>query len=295
MSNEQKSRKFGVHNSDATANRPTRALPVLVCAVFLATAVVAEAGPSFPSNPLPPPQSGNPSYSQNPTLAPFTNGITEYATFIAADGGDVTIPYTPTASTLLQGFRVTGTENPFSPIVVQFLNPVSQIAIFPNIDHVGFGWDAYQYSVYGGNVDANNVISFALLFDPVSVNEPNVSNIDQNFTLKAWSGTGPTLVNNGLTLGNGNYNNIPGRGPAGYVGYIAYFDFGPAAYQFYGFRSSSLVSNDLIANHTGELETEFSAIAAASPSPEPRSWILMTIGLGIIGFKVRRRSITPVI
>jgi hypothetical protein len=255
----------------------TKQLLLIVCPALLTGVVVvhkAEAGPMPP--PSPPPQTGNPVYTQNPLLSDFTAGVQEYAKFI--DGiFSGTLPYTPTTDILTaENYpRVIGRDaNP--PIVVEFPSAVSQILIFNNIDHVGFAWDAYQYNIYGGTAAANNVINFTLLFDPLSVNElNNTNNIATPFTLKTWSGTGPTLVNNTLTPGKGSLS--------GSIGYEEYFDFGPSnAFKYYAFRTSTLAVNT-----AGEIEQELSAVAKAVapvPVPEPSNttWLIVSALAGVV-------------
>lgn len=269
--------------------------------------------------PVPPPQTGNPVYTQETVLSNLTKGITNYATFTVAAGGDLldsnlnlVLPYTPTeADLLLHGYRFTG-DHPGGkpadrPIVVQFSSPVANIVVFPNIDHVGEYWDGYQYQIWGGVLDSSisNQIDFnTLLFDPItvigtSVTQPCTDNIDhQNFTLGTWAGTGPSRVNNALTLGNEPSLTPPpcevsGRGHAGYVGYEAYFTFS-TAYQFYGFLTSS-VSNVNTLVDPPERDFELSAVAEAVPNvAEPSTLLLLGSGLatvaGTVAWRRRRRT-----
>jgi hypothetical protein len=265
-------------------------LSLLVCAA-LAAVGGAYAGPIPP--PIPPPQTGTPSYTQDSNLLDFTNGVTNYGTFI---GGNLnqycfpcipnlglpepnlspTLTYTPTTAilTAAQYPRVVGTEltsnTTLNPIIVQFGAPISNILVFANIDHPT-NWDAFQYALYGGNFDTINPsqIDFTLLFDPTGVVGSN-----PHFTLSSWSGTGPTLVNNALTPGAGGYS--------GSTGYEAYFNFG-SAYQFYGFRASTFGTNN-----GGESESELSAVAQASATPEPATFTLFGVGLGALAVLRRR-------
>jgi hypothetical protein len=273
-------------------------LSLLVC-VALAGAGVAHAA----GIPIPPPQTGTPAYTQDTILSDFTDGVTNYGTFI---GGTLnqnctmvgcvssillssTVTYLPDTASLTapHSSRVVGTEltgnTPLNPIIVQFSAPVSQILVFNSIDHIGFSYDTYQYNVYGGNFDISNPnqVDFTLLFDPILVIGTNNPGTDPNFKLNplnGWSGTGPTLVNNALT---------PGQGQFGIIGYEQYFHFSNA-YQFYGFRTSTFATNN-----AGELEQELGAVAEASPTPEPTTWATVLIGFGIVGLQLWCRQRRP--
>lgn len=259
-------------------------LLVAHCLTGAVLAHTAEAGPAPP--PVPPPQSGNPVYTQDPNLNHFTSTVVagNYATFI--DGllsqfcfpcipPSTTLPYTPTTAILTAKNypRVIG-RDASPPIVVQFSKAVSKILVFNNVDHVGFAWDSLQYNIYG----SNDGISFTLLFNPLSVKEFNTPGIDTPFTLATWQGVGPTLVNNTLTPGL--------HGFGGDIGYEEYFDFGKSAFQYYAFRTSSLALDT-----AGEVEQELSAVAeAAAAIPEPPMWSTMLIGVWILGFQLWRRQ-----
>lgn len=266
---------------------------------------LAHAGPINVYNPpTPPPQTGNPAYSQDTVLSDLTNGITNYATFVyygSADSGtgvSGNTPYTPTGNELLsQAYRFTGdlgtSAVPDRSVVVQFSSPVAQIVVFPNIDHVGQYWDGYQFQIWGGVPDTSNPnqIDFnTLLFDPLTVigsSVPDTCSLssDQHFTLGTWSGTAPTLINNTLTLGNEPAftcagSPVLGRGASGYIGYEEYFTFS-SAYQFYGFRTSSL-ANTFTQEQPAERDFEISAVAASVP--EPSTLILLGLGLAALCF-----------
>ena len=166
-----------------------RALSTRLAALSLLTLSLgaAAAGPPV-FNPTPPPQTGNPVYIQDPNLNNLISSVSTYGTFI--DGilqrfcnpfpnciPPTSGPYTPTTAILTAANYprvISSDSNPTVYAVVQFPTPVSQILVLPSIDHLGFSWDAYQYDIWGGTLDViNNTINFDLLFDPISVNEPN--------------------------------------------------------------------------------------------------------------------------
>ena len=229
-------------------------------------------------SPGPLPQTGGtPIYTHDSNLSDITSCAEQksgYATFVAGVisqrfslGGGVpyyTMPYKPKSAdlTTTDSPRVIGTDG-LPPIVVDFGKPVSQILVFPSIDHVGLNWDAFQYNIWGSN--AGPFGPFYPLFDPTSVNPAsNSSSIDQQFTLGAWTGQGPTLVNNTLPTV---------RGWSGYVAYEAYFNFasnpsgGPytGAYRWYAFRTSTFAKTPQIPPTALELEQELAAVAEAVP------------------------------
>jgi hypothetical protein len=228
--------------------------------------------------PVLPPMTGSPVYSQDSNLRDFLTACETpispgpaFATFVQAFAvnsinGNVTLPYTATVASLLAANspRIVGQGVPsqanFSPIVVQFPAKVSQIVVFPSLDHTDSGngshaWDAYQYAIYGGN-SVGNLVSFTLLFDPEAAagTDNSTGTPPSYFTLTKWDGTGPTLVNNVLT---------PGQAFGGTIGYEAYFDFSAAGgpYQFYGFTASNLAYTA----PNGEQEAEISAVGTGAP------------------------------
>jgi len=198
-------------------------------------------------------------YTSDPTLANFTAGVGQYATFSNFSAGDTSSPYTPTATTVNMGLRVfaggsiTGLDPNNNWILATFPSAVSSILVFPNIDHFGSAFDGYQYTIFG----SNNGTTWTPLFDALTVNgsvEP--------FTLGNFSGTAPQTVNNVLT---------PGAGPNGTVGYEASFLF-PNAYQFYAFGASTIAIAD------GNADQELSAVGTAVPGP--------IVGAGLSGLIV---------
>jgi len=203
----------------------------------------------------------SPIYTQNTNLTPFIASVQTYATFTNfwyADKGSAA--YTPTNADVTSGFRVGGRA--IDAIVVDFGAAVSQILVFPNIDHIGYGFDAYQYVISG----SNDGISYAPLFAPLLVNEADDPGLTTtHFTLKTWNGTAPTLVNNELTAGTG---------PGGVVGYEAYFDFGSAAYRYYKFGVSTVPG--------GYDELELTAVAQAQAIPEPATLLIVSLALALL-------------
>jgi hypothetical protein len=209
-------------------------------------------------------------YTQDPNLSDFASPTTSFATFSNFTGGDVPGPtYAPTFTTLNAGLRVYGGSFTASGLpsnnnwlLANFSAPVSQIRVFPNIDHFGAAFDGYQYQIYG----SNDLTTWTPLFDALTVigsGEP--------FTLGTFTGTAPSLVNNVLT---------PGAGPGGTVGYEASFSFG-AAYKYYAFGASTEAFN------SGNTDQELSAVsgvpAAPPPAvPEPSSFALLALGGGAL-------------
>jgi hypothetical protein len=210
---------------------------------------------------------GTITYTSDPSIADFTSTITQYATFSNFSGGDVTSPFTPTSAELAaNGFRVfaggaiTGLPPTNNWILASFSSPVSQILVFPNIDHFGSAFDGYQYTIQG----SNDGLNWTPLFDALTVN-----GVGEPFTLGTFTGTAPSSVNNVLT---------PGAGPGGTVGYEANFTFG-TAYQFYAFGASTEAFTAL------NTDQELSGVGTV---PEPTTVLLLAIALpGLLAVKRR--------
>jgi hypothetical protein len=212
-------------------------------------------------------------YSQDPTLKDFTDTVTSYATFSTG--------YLPTTAILLAANypRVIGTST--SPINVSFLSATATIVAFDNIDHLGYGWDVFQYQILG----STDGLTYTLLFDPQAVNEANNPGVNAAFTLKTSIGA-PTLLNNTITPGLGS--------SVGNIGYEEYFTFG-SSYSFFRFSPSTLTLNA----PGGENETELSAVGIGTPSltiigtatPEPASFLFVGAGLAAWLASVRRGNL----
>ena len=206
-------------------------------------------------------------YIHDANLSNFTQPITSYATFtnfnddscqFGCDTGNPPAPYTPTAVTIAQGFRVYGgtltcapAGSPFACnglsstnnwIEATFSSPVSTLVVFPNIDHLGSAYDGYQYSIAGSNDGMN----WTMLFDATGVNGAG-----EPFTLGTFAGTAPLIVNN--VVGTPGTPGTNGSGPGGVVGYEAFFDFG-TAYKYYAFGASSFAIT------SGNADQELSAV-----------------------------------
>jgi hypothetical protein len=189
-------------------------------------------------------------YTNDTTLADFTGQISSYATLSNFSGGDTTSPYATTASNLALGLRVYGggSLTNLSPnnnwILATFPTAASTIVVFPSIDHYGFSYDGYQYSIWG----SNDGQTWTELFDATGASACTSNCAEggngEPFTLSAFFGTAPTIVNNVLT---------PGAGPGGTVGYIAYFTFG-TAYKYYAFGASTF------GTQSGNPDQELSAV-----------------------------------
>jgi hypothetical protein len=221
-----------------------------------------------------------PIYTQDPNLSDFASPTTSFSTFSNYAAGDVPGPtYTPTFATLSAGLRVyagtfaaSGLPASNNWILATFSAPVSQILVFPNIDHPDVAYDGYQYQIYG----SNDLATWTPLFDALTA-----TGSTPHFTLGSFTGTAPSVVNNTLT---------PGAGPGGTVGYAANFSFG-TAFKFYAFGASTEAIN------SGNADQEFSAVSsvpAASPAvPEPSASFLFATGLiGLLACSRRRRNQT---
>jgi len=204
-------------------------------------------------------------YSQNPNLSDFFNGVIEFGIFEKAGinfTNEVAVGTAPTVATITAGYRVVGDAN-INPIVVSFSSATANIRVFDSIDHYGSAYDGYQYSILGSN-DGEN---FTPLFDPTSVN-----GVSEPFTLGGYTGTAPTTINNILT---GFTSGEP-------TGYIADFSFG-SSYRYYSFGASAAAIND------GNDDQELSGVASISPVPEPETYALMLAGLAVVGAAAKRR------
>jgi hypothetical protein len=169
-------------------------------------------------------------YANDPTLSDFTSTVSSssYGTFIsgahsALGNLSTSTTYTPTTAILLAANypRVDGGAMAGNiPVIVQFGSATSTILAFDNIDHLGFGWDVFQYKILGcttSSCNSDTGSNYTALFDPRTVNEANNPGINQAFTLNAFSGTAPTVLNNTLTAGMGSL--------VGNIGYEEYFTF----------------------------------------------------------------------
>lgn len=235
-------------------------------------------------------------YTNDPTLSDFTSTVSSYGTFIS--GADSALgslstsnTYTPTTAILLAANypRVDGGALAGNiPVIVQFGSATSAILAFDNIDHLGFGWDVFQYKILGctttgSSCNSDTGSNYTALFDPQTVNEANNPSINQAFTLNGFSGTAPTVLNNTLTAGMGS--------TVGNIGYEEYFTF-TNSYSYFEFVPSTLTLN------TGENELELSAVGIATPSqvilntaaPEPVSALFIGAGLALLAAGRRWRK-----
>jgi hypothetical protein len=207
----------------------------------------------------------------NLTINELTAGITNYATFsnyTAGDAATLPPPFTPSSTELINdGWRVYSGETVTGIsggdlILATFNNPVSSIRVFSSIDHTGSPFDGYQYSIFGSNGNG-----WTSLFDAISV-----TGAAEPFTLNTYTGTAPTTVNNVVTGACGPQG--------GCVGYQADFSF-TNAYQQYAFGPST------VAIAQGNSDQELSAVAQI---PEPETYAMLLVGLGLIGFTARRKK-----
>jgi len=206
-------------------------------------------------------------YSSDTNLADFASTSSNFATISnasAVDGG-FNSDYATLASALrvYDGGGLSGLSPANNWILATFSTAQSSIRVFPNIDHLGAQYDGYQYIIEG----SNDLSNWTFLFDALSVNGAG-----EPFTLGAFSGTGPTNVNN-VVLG--------ASGPGGRVGYIADFTFGNA-YKYYAFGAST------VAIAQGNADQELSGVTAIG-TPEPATWGLMLLGFGGLGAALRSR------
>ena len=205
-------------------------------------------------------------YTADTNLSDFTAGVSEYATFLSAGTfytNDILMGNAPTTATIEAGKRVVGDGNT-NPIIVSFSSAVSNIRVFANMDHLGAAFDGYQYSILGSNDNE----TFTPLFDALTANGSG-----EPFTLGSFTGTAPTTVNNIVTgsVFNGQQ-----------TGYIADFSFSNA-YKYYEFGASTLAIG------MGNADQELSAVATVAV-PEPETYGMMLVGIGMLGFMVRRRN-----
>jgi hypothetical protein len=228
-------------------------------------------------------------YALDPNLSDFTATVTSYATFIEGQhtslgnlSGSTT--YTPT-NTILLGLNyprvVGGAFAGNIPVIAQFgvAGPTNTIVVYDNIDHLGRAWDVFQYHIWGSNDNS----TYFDLFDPISVHEADQPGVNAAFTLNAYTGTAPTLLNNTVTAGLGS--------TVGNIGYEEYFTF-PSAYAYFKFLPSTLT----LTAPGGENELELSAVGLGVPSqtilntavPEPAEFMLLGGGLLVLAC-VRRR------
>jgi len=194
-------------------------------------------------------------YTNDLNLSDFTSTVSEYATIIQAPFGDFpplpALPHTTTVSDLVNGYRFYGNDD-IQPLIVKFNEAVSQILVFPSIDHPGSSYDGYQYKILG----SNDGVTYTPLFDATGV-----TGSGEPFTLGSFTGTAPTSVN----------NVIMSNCYVACVGYIANFTFGQS-YQYYEFGVSTFagpVNGD----------QELSGVGTSQSVPEPSSLALLGAGL----------------
>ena len=148
---------------------------------------------------------------------------------------------------------------------------MSSIRVFPNIDHLGFAPDYYQYKIWG----SNDLSTFTPLFDALTV-----TGTPDPAELGSFTGTAPTSVNAVLT---------PGAGPNGTVGYEADFTFG-TAYKYYAFGASTV---GLTFSGDDELSGVGTAgVAVPAPLIGRGLPVLLAVGGILFGAKLLERSKT---
>lgn len=166
----------------------------------------------------------------------------------------------PTATSIMQGWRVFG-QGMETPIVVKFQNEVSSIRVFNNIDNPTYGWDHYQYSIYG----SRDGVSYEQLFDATAAEWTG-----REWRLGGWTGAAPTRVN---TVVHSSIN------PGGATGYVTDFAF-TQKYFYFKFGASSL------AMLGGNVEQQLSGVGYLSiPAPSCGLAVLLSAML-----RQRRRA-----
>jgi hypothetical protein len=233
------------------------------------------------------PAAGATVYSLDPNLSDFTATVSSYGTFISGQHTSLgnlstSTTYTPTNAILLGANYprvVGGALGGNQPVIVQFGSATSTIVAFDNIDHIGNAWDVFQYHIWGSNDNS----SYTDLFDPISVNEPNHAGFETPFTLNAYTGTAPDLLNNKTTAGLGS--------TVGNIGYEEYFTFA-STYTYFKFLPSTLSLAP-----GGENELELSAVGIGVPSPAilatatPEPSGIMLLGGGVLALACFRRRL----
>jgi hypothetical protein len=229
-------------------------------------------------------------YSQDPTLSDFTSTVTSYGTFIAGFQSSIgtlstSTTYTPTTAILLAANYPRVVGNSSNPLIVQLGSATNTIVAFDNIDHLGFGFDVFQYQILG----STDGVTYTPLFNPASVNEADNPGHNVFFTLNSFTGTAPTVLNDTITPGLGS--------GVGNVGYEEYFTFA-SSYSFYKFLPSALTLSPC----TGcENELELSAVGIGTPSqtiistatPEPGTALCVILGLAAMSGIRRLRKAGP--